>query len=444
MKIAIVGGGISGMSTAFLLGQKFPGSIDVFEKEAAPGGTIGTLHEKGFIVEKGPNGFLSGKPTTLQLAELLGISESLVSAAKAAAKRYICRGGSLLQLPEGPGQFLFSSVLSPGAKVRMLREPFVPKMRGEKDETVAEFGARRLGREAVEYLLDPMVSGVFAGAVERLSLKSCFPRIHELEREYGSLVRAMVKLKAKKASPPGRLTSFREGMGYLIRRLAESGNFRLHTGVSVRAIAKKADGFYVDDGPTPYAAVVLAIPAYELTSIEFGELSAVRRDLAAIPYPPIAVAAFSLPGGKSTGFGFLVPSREKAPILGALFNSNIFANRAPADRDLASVLLGGDRRHEVRDYPDAKVVDIAARELSRILRIRLTDLESVATLRWPRAIPQYYPGHQGVVAKIEKIVAGTPGLFVTGNAFYGIGINDCTRAAFATARKVGEFFGARQ
>ncbi len=440
MKIAVIGGGISGLGTAFVMGRRIPGAeIDVFEKNPTPGGTIASYRNDGFLMETGPNGFLSGKPTTLKIVEMLEKKETLLPANVKAEKRMIVKRGRLVTLPDTPLKFFTSSILSFGGKLRIMKEPFISQKIGDEDETIAGFGKRRLGEQAVTWMLDPMVSGVFAGNVDKLSLASCFPRIHELEMEYGSLVKAMLKLRSKKASPSGKLTSFENGMGQLIEMMVLSGAFRLHSGSKIREIRKEPDGFHLDHVRGTYDVVILAVPAYSLSEMAVPGLEEVKEELVSVPYPPMAVLPFAVKKGIVDGFGFLIPSVEKSRILGALYSSGIFPNRGTDEYDLVTVMLGGDRNYEVRDMDSASLVDTASEELAGFLKVERKELENVGIFKWQRAIPQYYTGHWKIVEKVEKAAAAVPGLFVTGNAFYGIGINDCTLAAFKMAEKVQEY-----
>lgn len=440
MRVAVIGGGISGLATAFIMGRRIPGAeIDVFEKNTTSGGTIATYRNDGFLMETGPNGFLSGKPTTLKIVDMLEKQETLLPASTKAEKRMIIKRGSLVTLPETPLKFFTSSILSFRGKLRIMKELFVCRKVGEDDETVADFGRRRLGEQAVTWMLDPMVSGVFAGNVDKLSLVSCFPRIHELEMEYGSLIKAMMKLRSKKASPSGKLTSFENGMGQLIEMMIDSGAFRFHAGSEVRGIRKEKEGFHLDHLRGSYDAVVLAVPAHSLSEMSVPGMGKVKEELASVPYPPMAVVPFAVKKGIVNGFGFLIPSVEKSRILGALYSSGIFPNRGTDEYDLVTVMLGGDRHYEVRDMDSAALVDMASDELAGFLKVERHQLENVGLFKWQRAIPQYYKGHYRIVEKVEAAAASVPGLFVTGNAFYGIGINDCTLAAFNMAEKVQEY-----
>jgi len=436
MKIAVVGGGISGLTSAFLIARRFPDAdVHVFEKNDRPGGTVATYESDGFRLETGPNGFLSGKPSTLKVVDMLAAKDRLVEANRAAEKRFILKRGKLVQLPDSPAGFFASGILSPGGKLRIMREPFI-KPGTDPDETVAEFGCRRLGPQAVTWMLDPMVSGVFAGNVDNLCLAACFPRIYQLEQEYGSLVRAMLKLRSKKASPSGRLTSFTNGMGELPEMLVASGAFQFHPETPVSGVEKASGVFRLDGVDEPFDAVVMAVPAYVLATMDLPLSHDTRNRLNAVVYPPMAVVPFAVPKGSVDGFGFLIPSVEQRKILGGLFSSRIFPNRGTESHDLVTVMLGGDRHHEVADMDMAEVVDIAAGEIVDILGLPTTKLEHVGLFRWRRAIPQYYRGHLELVRSVEQEVAAVPGLFITGNAFYGIGINDCTQAAFDLADRM--------
>lgn len=445
MKIAVIGGGLSGLSTAFLLAENFgDAQIEVFECEAKPGGTIGSIKTGEFTIETGPNGFLSSKPATFELVDKLNIASQLIEADKAAEKRFVYSGGRLVPVPDNPRLFLKSPLISLPGKLRLFMEPLIGKRADGYDETIAEFGTRRLGCEAVQKLLDPMVSGVFAGNVDKMSLQSCFPRIHELEQEYGSLVRAMFKLKSKKVSPRGRLTSFVEGMGFLIETMVKSATFKLHVQSPVTAIERQQHSFSVDSSNSIYDIVVLAIPAYALGKLDFAPLASLIPSLLNVSYPPVDVVAFALDKKVTEGFGFLIPSREGKQVLGALYNSNIFPVRANAGSSLVSVLLGGDRHHQVATYSREKIIEIAARELTSILDIDMTAIECVTTCRWPKAIPQYYREHRQLVAHMQQIERENGGVFITGNAFYGVGINDCIMASFAVANRVKQFWDSCQ
>lgn len=424
-----MGGGLSGLSTAYLLGKSFPAAtIDVFEKEHHAGGTIDTVSKGGFNLEIGPNGFLSSKPSTLQLVSELGLE--VLSANKAAEKRFVYFKGQLQELPDSPKKFLGSKLLPWTAKLRIMMEPFIRSKRGDKDETIAAFGQRRLGREAVKTLLDPMVSGVFAGNVNRLSIASCFPRMVQLEKEYGSLVKAMFRLKAKKVSPKGSLLSFKGGMKTLINALVDSKLFALHLDTPVTEIQKSNEGYRINAGKKLYDILIMACPVHQLVKLKSALLAPLQSVAASIVYPPVHVIHFSVPKGKTAGFGFLIPSVLKYTIMGALFSDNIFADRAPSDQSIVTVLMGGDNHHEVSEWSDDMIIEVAKADMMETMGLSLGDVTFLHLVKWSQSIPQYYVGHKEKVKAMKHLCHQNKGLYMTGNSWYGIGINDCTQASY--------------
>ncbi len=441
MRVAVIGGGISGLSSAFLIKKRIQDvEVDVFEKGDIPGGTIKTVFKDNFLMEWGPNGFLSGKQSTLELARLCLANAELIEANENAEIRYILKKGKLLTLPDSPVAFFKSPLLSLKGKIEIMKEPFVKPLKGDYEETVAEFGKRRLGKEAVDFMLDPMVSGVFAGNVNRLSLKQCFPRIYQLEREYGSLVKAMFKLKSKKASPSGRLTSFKRGMRYLIDKLVENGGFHFFCNAELKSVSREGKLYSLDVSDKKYDAILFAIPSYAYKDIDFPDKEKVIVDLNSIFYPPMAVVSFALKKDKLiNGFGFLIPSKENRKILGSLFSSNIFVNRAPEGYSLLTVMLGGDNNRDVANMSRNEIIDTALSEISDILSLDKKEFELIEFYKTNKAIPQYYKGHGKIVEKVDVLSMKNKGLFFTGNAFYGIGINDCTARSFEIAERITKY-----
>jgi oxygen-dependent protoporphyrinogen oxidase len=459
-KIAIVGAGISGLSTAHYLRRQLESSgksaeIVIFEAGSEPGGTMRTARERGYTMEWGPNGFLTNKPHTLELVRELGIEGRLLPSSDLARKRYIFSGGRLHRLPETPGQFLGSGLLSPTGRLRVLCEPFIAAQLMEDDETVAEFARRRLGEEAMEKLIEPMTAGVFAGDPDALSLPACFPRIRELEVRYGGLVKAMLRLRWERlragaqaemsAGPGGALTSFDTGAQALVEVLAARHSQGLHLGASVESLglrhwkfqlAVRAAGtlasFEAD-------AVVLAVPAYAASLLVRGLDEALAAELDRIPYAPVAVAAFGLEAGSLgralDGFGFLVPRREHRRILGALWDSSVFPGRAPRGKALIRVMVGGARQPELAKLPERELLALARGELGAILGTPLRpELERVFFRE--RGIPQYMRGHGRVLERAGARLADLPGLALNSNAYRGVSLNDCVLQSKLTAERV--------
>ncbi len=446
MSITIVGGGISGLSLAYFLMEKDPAlDLRVLESEDRPGGKISTDRADGFLCERGVNGFLDNKPLTLELARRLSLTP--LRSNDAARKRFIYSRGRLHRLPESPQAFLLSGLLSPCGRGRIIYEMVSPRGK-EEDETLASFAKRRLGKEAYEKLIDPMASGIYAGDPEMLSLKSCFPRIYELEKRYGSLIRAMLKLQkqAKKSGkgvvgpgPGGTLTSFHEGMETVIASLRAALGRRLILSKGVRSIDRTGKRYrlLLDDGGVMESdSVILACPAHAASEI-LRDLDRTLSDrLSGIPYPAVSVACLGfrledIPHSVN-GFGFLVPATERRRILGTLWDSSIFPNRAPEGYVLMRTMIGGARASGLAMEDEGKITDIVLDELKEIMGIDVKP-DFVRVYRHEKAIPQYNVGHAALLQEINGAVSRHPGLYLTGNAYRGIGVNDCVENSYRLA-----------
>lgn len=451
MRVAIGGGGISGLSLAWSLLKRDPSlEVIVLESEAAPGGKIRSDRIEGYLCEWGVNGFLDNKPGTLQLAEALGLPP--VRSSDDARKRFVYADGRLHRLPESPPAFLKSALMSWGGKFRLALEPFIAKGTVE-DESLAEFGRRRLGAEAFQKLIDPMASGIFAGDPERLSLKSCFPRIHELEQTYGSLIKAMISLMKERkkkvdAGPGGALTSFHDGMGSVIQSLMRELGGRVRTSAAVESIAPAAGGGWslaLRGGETVECDVaVLAAPAHAQTGI-LRELDAVvSRALAQIPYPSLSVVCtgFELKDVNIPVdcFGYLVPGRERRKVLGTLYDSSVFPNRAPEGHVLLRSMVGGARASDVADLEDGKLLDTVMQETRTITGLR-PDPVFVKIYRHPRAIAQYNVGHGRILSEVDAFEQRHRGVYLSGNAYRGVSVNDCIFGAEKLAVRILEEMG---
>ncbi|HEY6874579.1 MAG TPA: protoporphyrinogen oxidase [Geobacteraceae bacterium] len=460
-KAIVVGGGISGLATAYLLRKKAQAArieleVTLLEQESRVGGKIWSIKDEGYLCEWGPNGFLDNKPQTLELCRELGADAQLLRSNDNARKRFIYSGGMLHQLPENGPAFLKSKLISWPGKLRLAMEPFAGKPPLEVDETLAEFARRRLGDEALRKLISPMVSGIFAGDPETMSLQSCFPRIAELEREYGGLIWAMIKLAKKKkqeiaagktvasaAGPGGILTSFRGGIQTLTDILAERlGDAVVQKGQKVLAVEKGESVPYrlmTEAGEMEADAVILATPAYASADMLRELDSYLNHALSEIPYSSMTVVCFGYERKKIerdlNGFGYLVPKEEKMNCLGTLWDSSIFENRAPAGRVLLRSMLGGACFPRYIGLSDLDVMDRVQADLKTIMGIKAPPA-FVRIFRHEKAIPQYVRGHGHRLAMLEEKLREHPGLFLTGNSYRGIGLNDCVAAADQAAHAV--------
>jgi len=449
VKTGIVGAGISGLATAQALLVRDPhAEIVVLEAADQTGGKVMTeITPQGFLCEWGVNAFLDKSPRTLELCREIGLTP--VSADVAAKKRYVYSENQLHQLPEKPAQFLTSKLLSVPGRLRVMGEVFTGKT-DQVDETLAEFGTRHLGREAFEKLIDPMASGVFAGDARTMSLKSCFPRIHEVESDYGSLIRGLIKLQkeARRAGkkdtpgpgPGGLLTSFGGGMSVLTDALTVGLGSRVRVNSPVRGISRSGALYtlQLEDGSSEdFDSLVLAAPAHAQAAILRDLAPGISEFLDGIPYPPLAVVCLGYSVKKAghclDGFGFLVPSRENRGILGTVVDSNVFPNRAPEGSVLFRTMVGGARSPQLAELPDGQLLDRVLSDLRDIMGL-IAAPDFVSIYRHDKAIPQYLVGHADKLAAIDRQLEAFPGLVLTGNAYRGVSLNDCVLNASRTAK----------
>ncbi|MCB1182833.1 protoporphyrinogen oxidase [bacterium] len=467
-RIAVIGGGVAGLATALDLLDRADASgaaiaVTVFERGPAPGGNLQTIREDGWQLEWGPNGFLDNEPATLRLVARLGLDDDLVRSSDAARRRFLLVDGRLQEIPTSPGAFLGSRLLPLGGKLRMARELFVPPRRDlgraavdpATDETIAEFGRRRLGPAFTEIMLDPMVKGIFGGEAEELSLAAAFPRMVELERDHGGLFRAMIALgrqrkrekkSATDAGPSGTLHSFRGGMGQLVgtlaRTLADDPRAAVLTDADVSSLTRDGDGWTVHVGGAaqgPFAAVVEASPAHAAARHLRAVDERLTEVLDRIPYAPMAVIALGFRrenvGHDLDGFGLLVPGRENRDLLGALWTSSIFPGRAPAGHVLLRCMAGGAGNPGVMELDDAAMTDLILSELRPLLHLKGAPA-MVRVIRHERAIAQYTRGHLARLARLDELAAGQPGLHLTGSSYRGVSVNYCLKEAELAADRV--------
>jgi oxygen-dependent protoporphyrinogen oxidase len=458
LHIAVVGAGLSGLATAFRLRRSLPSvRLTIYEASDRPGGHIGTLERDGFRVELGPNGFLSNRTEMVELCRDLGLENRLEKADEASNERFVFLGDRLRRLPKTPGEFLRSDVLSWRGKLRFLMERFFGRP-GPGDESIADFGRRHFGREATDSLLDAVVTGIFAGDYEKLSLSACFPKLAELERQYGSLLKAQAtraRERHKTGEPRtgafgGVLTAPVGGMGVIVeeltKRLADAIEYNRPVARIVRRNSNSWRIEFVDAASEEFDAVVVAAPSRKQAQmlVDQPELAA---ELAAIHFAPAVVVAAGyrraeLPT-EPRGFGHIAPERLGRPVLGVIWSSSIFPDQAPQDAFLFRAILGGDRRRDVLDWDDDRLIQAVRDELRATLRIE-TPPTYTFVKRWPHAIPQYRVGHLARMARIRDLEARLPGMFLTGYSFAGVGVGDCARESSRTAQRVEEYLLSRK
>jgi oxygen-dependent protoporphyrinogen oxidase len=467
-QVAVIAGGIAGLATALNLRDRAKATgrdlrVTVFEKGPAPGGNLQTIRQDGWQLEWGPNGFLDNEPATLRLVDRLDLRDKLQRSSDATVHRFLLVGGRIQEIPTSPKAFLKSGMLSTGAKLRMAGELFVPPRKDlgqaaedpRTDETIDQFGTRRLGKAFADTMLDPMVKGVFGGESRRLSLAAAFPRMVELEKDYGGLFKAMMKLARKKkqagkskidAGPSGVLHSFTGGMATLIdavaAELAADPLAEILTGADVQTISPAEDGWRVktpENEYGPFDAVVEAAPAHAAAR-HLGHIDAAFADhLAAIPFAPMAVIALGFKRESVThdlhGFGMLVPSRENRELLGVLWTSSIFSGRAPAGSVLLRCMAGGSGNPGFMNQTPEEMAAVILSELRPLLGLKGAP-EMVKVILHDRAIAQYVPGHLARLKDLGRTAEKYPGLFLTGSSYRGISVNACVKEAETVAENV--------
>ncbi|HEX7005435.1 MAG TPA: protoporphyrinogen oxidase [Trueperaceae bacterium] len=446
--VAVVGGGVAGLSAAFEIRRRRPDwSIKVLEREEVAGGKVRSSSSGGFTFDWGPNGFQPSQ-ATFDLISLLGLEEELIEASPRARKRYLYRAGGLRPVPLKPQEFLSSELLSPAGKVRALLEPFLAGTPPSGEETVFAFAARHFGPEAARSLASPMVLGVAAGDARQLSVDALFPRIRQLEREHGSLLKGMAKMQraSRGAGRPASaaLYSFAPGsMGTLTAELARQLGESVVAGAEVESLKWAADsGFELTlaGGERLAAArVVLSTPAFVSADLLHPLLPAAAAPLRQIPYADVTV--FALAFGRVDvphaldGFGFLVPRGEGVRSLGVIWTSALFEGSAPPGTVLLRVIAGGSVDPAFASLDEAEALAAVRRDLRLTMGITAEPLMS-ETVRIPRAIPQYLPGHLSRIGEALAAVRSMPGLALAGNALSGVAVNDCIRDAQRVADEV--------
>lgn len=456
----IIGGGISGLTTAWWL-QKLGIDVVVLEKNAVPGGTMQTVTDNGWIVETGPNSALETTPLFAKLFGELGIESEVLYANAKADNRYILRNGILHVLPMSLMAFIRTGLFSSRGKLRLFKEPFIG--RALEEETIADFVERRLGREFLDYAINPFVAGVFAGNPEQLSVRTAFPKLYALEEKYGGLIRGMIggrkerKQRDEKAKDRARMFSFSRGMETLPRAIAQKlgDRFRPHSLVSkisspsINSVPLFHVEYEAADGKKSgiqCRIVVLSVPstaAAELLRDASPETAAV---LESIYYPPVAEVFLGYRKEHIPrildGFGFLIPAKEGRNILGTIWTSAIFPGRAPDGYEALTTFAGGSRQPEILDVNDDTLLRIVSDELHSIMGIKAAP-DYVRIHQWKHAIPQYNVGYQNVLNAIDVLERNIPGLFICSNYRGGISVSDCIISADRTTARVVFHLSAR-
>lgn len=437
-KVAIIGAGITGLTTAIEL-QRFGVECTVFEASSRVGGVIKTVHEEGFLVECGPNSILDTHPDIGKLVLRLGLERRKLSAHAAAHNRFIVRDGKPMALPASPAALIQSKAFSTRAKLRLLREPFIRSM-SSPSESLADFVVRRLGQEFLDYAINPFVGGVYAGDPAKLSTALAFPKLYALEKQYGSLIKGAIKgakkrkKSAETASKDARMFTFDEGMDVLPRELATQLGDAVRLNTRVEHIERHSDGWRLNG--TVFSHIVFAIPAHQIAQLE---LPFDLQLLAEIYYPPVTSVSLGFSKNQFShplnGFGMLIPQVENRYALGALFPSSIFSHRAPDGMVLLTVFIGGAMAPEKAFQTEDEIRANTLQDLEDLLGLSGPP-NYVRIHRTPQAIPQYIVGYDRYLNHMNQIEKEHPGIHFAGHYREGISVGNSLLSGLRLAEKI--------
>jgi oxygen-dependent protoporphyrinogen oxidase len=450
-RIVVVGGGISGLAAANRLIELGHTNVTLIEASSRLGGTIETVERDGFLIERGPDSFISEKPEAIELAKRLGLESQLIQTNEKFRRSFIVRDGRLRAVPEGfqlmaPSRmwpFITSDIFSVAGKMRMAAELFVPRKNANGDESLASFVRRRLGREALERMAQPMIGGIYTADPETLSLRATLPRFLDMERDHRSLILAMLRSgQAKKSGTSGAryslFLSFDGGMQSLTNALAQiNADIRLNSRVDKLTLDNHNWTITTSAREEIGAdSVCLAVPAYVAASLIENVSGSLAAKLREIKYASTATINFGYKRSDIkhplNGFGFVVPLIENRSLIACTFSSVKFLGRAPEDHVLLRAFAGGALQPEIFGLDEADLVPRIDADLRELLGITGRPLFTEVA-KWERSMPQYEVGHLDRVAEIESEVSKLPSLALAGNSYRGAGIPDCIRSGETAA-----------
>ena len=473
-RVVVVGGGISGLAAAHRLMElngegSYKIEIALLEADQRVGGAIATEHVNGFLVESGPDSFITEKPWGIQLCERLGIASNLISLRSTRQNIYVVHQGSLVPLPEGfilmaPTRLwplIRTPLFSWPGKLRMALDLILPRGSRVEDESMGSFVRRRFGQELLERVVQPLMGGIYAGDPEELSLKSTMPRFLELERTRRSIIWATLLEQRRRARSQrtgsgarwGLFVSFADGMQQLVETIA--GRLPVQTvRKGTRAVSlewnaeKKVWGIITDGGEELEAdGVILAIPAYGAARALASVDPELAKELAAIPYTSTATVSLAyrrtdIPNSLD-GFGVVVPAQERRQIIACSFSSVKYSGRAPAENELVRAFVGGALQPELFEQNDEAMESSVRQELAALLGIKAAPL-LCRIHRHPSSMPQYRVGHSERVGRIKERLTKHQKLALAGNAYGGVGIADCIHSGESAAEALLEVFNPRK
>jgi protoporphyrinogen/coproporphyrinogen III oxidase len=447
--VAVIGGGISGLCASWQLSQLgIP--FTLYESSSRLGGMIGTEKRDGYLLERGPSTLLAASPRITALMTALGLDDRIVLPSASATRRYIVKQGRLEALPQSPREALTTPLLSTAGKLRVLAEPFVNARREVGQESLADFVKRRLGGEVLDYFVNPFVGGIYAGDPHRLSVEHAFPKLFQLEQEYGSLIKGAVLGSLKRARSRdesklnARMFAFDDGMQVLIDALSTAMYSSIRTGQAAARVERADAGWRIhfEHGrPVEHKAVLLCAPAHQIGNW----LSSAETDVAPlrnIEYPPIVRVVLGFKRSQVAhpldGFGALIPATEAFDSLGVFFSSSVFPDRAPEGSVGITVFVGGARSPEWCAPDGRRALDAALSDTRRLLGISGTpEFQDVSFI--PRSIPQYDLGYAEIKQSMDRLEQESPGLFLAGNYRDGISAADSILSGLNAAQRIAAY-----
>lgn len=472
-QVIIIGGGITGLAAAYRLQQLAPDvAITLIEQDNRLGGKILTEQRDGFVVEGAPDSFLSRKLRGVGLCEELGLTPQLQGRDPRHSKTFVRRYGALYPLPSGLTGMIPTNLaalennplISPAGRGRLAQEADLPPAAANGDETLANFVTRRLGREVYENLVEPLMSGIYAGDGELLSLAATFPQLRQLELQHGSLLKGLqasqsedrrqasaeqASAEASKQYPP--FVALQGGMGELVKRLVgQLSQTKLMTGVTVTGLSQAMDGRYTVHLPQGQDlkadALIVTTPAFATARLLATVDPTLSELHAAIPYASSVTISFAfaiadLPSAPD-GYGYVIPRVEDTDVLACTWSSSKWTERAPTDYALVRVYIGRFGRRDVLADSDAELIELALTELRTTLGYTAIPRQSWI-FRWPQSMPQYLLGHVDRLHKIEEKLSEYPNLALAGAAYRGVGIPDCIQGGEEAARRVVNYLAKR-
>jgi len=443
----VVGGGLTGLATANRLCRKGH-KVVLLERSERLGGAVRTEMIDGFLCEAGPNSMLVKAAEVWDFIEELGLAGERVEANEAANKRFLVKKERLVALPQSPLGGVATPLYSPVEKLRLLAEPFIGKSTLH-DESVTSFVSRRMGPAFLEYGISALVSGIFAGNPDVLSIKHAFPKVWNLEQNYGSLIGGALKLKRERKRAgirpwKSRMISFRDGLSRLTDELAQAEGLTAVKNASIASIKASADsGWEVRTQAESYRSkrLVMATPLDAYETLPFAEeLAEAIRDIPEIDHPPLSTLVLGYDREQVAhpldGFGVLFPRMENRFALGCIFSTTLFPGRAPAGKVSLMCFIGGVQQPENGRMATSRLVEETVRDLTPLLGLK-GDPEFHKHTFWPMAIPQYNVGHGAFLESLEEMEERFPGLYLRGNFRGGPGLNDCLLGALELADQMG-------